>query len=177
MARSVAALRGYFEAGALAAFVPVPVLGVLDAGVLDVGVWPAGALVPPAPPGVVGTVTPAPGGVPAAPVVAGGAVVAVVVGVLVAPTGAVTVRVTGAGAGPESPASFTSAAARTASARAATTATATIGAFQPGAAARRVRAAAPQCRHHSWSPASGAPHSGQASWNAGCAAGAGGGGA
>jgi hypothetical protein len=86
-----------------------------------------------------------------------GAVAAGAVGVVVVAGGAVgeaaaavvTVRVIAAGAGPESPASFTSAAARMPSARAATTANATIGAFHPGAAARRVRAAAPQRRHHS----------------------------
>jgi hypothetical protein len=41
-----------------------------------------------------------------------------------------------------------------------------IGAFQRGDAATRVRAAAPQRRHHSWSRRSGAPHSGQQSTSA-----------
>jgi hypothetical protein len=105
------------------------------------------------PPGVVvrGVVAPV-AGVVAAPLLDPGAagVVATggtaVVGVVVSDGAAavVTVRVTGAGAGPESPASFTNAAASTPSASAATTASATIGPFQRGAAASLVRAAAPQ---------------------------------
>src|SRR5262249_58567701 len=91
----------------------------------------------------------------------------------------VTVRVIAAGGGPVSPASATSAATSAPSASAPTIATTVNGAFQFGAAARRVRAAAPQRRHHSCSGASGAPHSGQPSvtGRAADAAGAGGGGA
>jgi len=70
----------------------------------------------------------------------------------------------------EPPASFTSAAASTPSASATTTASAITGVFQAGDAARRVRAAAPQRRHHSCSGASGAPHSGHASSAGGVAA-------
>jgi hypothetical protein len=67
---------------------------------------------------------------------------------------------------PELPASLTSAAASTPSASTATTTTAMVGAFQFGGGARRVRAAAPQRRHQSWSGCSGAPHSGQESTSA-----------
>jgi hypothetical protein len=66
----------------------------------------------------------------------------------------------------KSPASFTKEAASTASASAATTATAMIGAFQFEDAARRVRAAAPQRRHQSWSGCSGEPQRGQMSTSA-----------
>jgi len=54
-------------------------------------------------------------------------------------------------------------AARTPSDSATTTASVTIGPFQFGAGASRVRAAAPQLKHHSWWACSGLPHSGQAS--------------
>ncbi len=64
---------------------------------------------------------------------------------------------------PESPASATSAAASTPSDSSATAATAATGPFQRGAAASRVRAAAPQRRHQSCSGYSGPAHSGQAS--------------
>src|SRR5437016_4767688 len=64
---------------------------------------------------------------------------------------------------PEFPASLTRAAASTPSDSVATTAIAMIGALQFGDVARRVRAAAPQRRHHSCSGRSGAPHSGQES--------------
>jgi hypothetical protein len=64
------------------------------------------------------------------------------------------------------PPSLTKEAASTASASAATTATAMIGAFQFEDAARRVRAAAPQRRHQSWSGCSGEPQSGQRSTSA-----------
>ena len=76
----------------------------------------------------------------------------------------VIVLVTGGGvvAVLEPPLSLTSAAASTPSESTAITAIATIGALQFGGAARRVRAAAPQLRHHSCSGSSGAPHSGQA---------------
>jgi len=100
-----------------------------------------------------------------APAVGG---VVVVVSVVFASGGVVaaavvTVIVEAAGGGPESPASLTSAAARTPSARATITAATISGAFQFGAAARRVLAAAPQRRHHSCSLRNGVPQSGQAS--------------
>src|ERR1019366_2322993 len=87
-------------------------------------------------------------------VVAGGATVAAAVVMVFVLTG---------GAGPVSPASLTRAAARTPSESTTTTTAATSGAFQLGDAARRVRAAAPQLRHHSCSGWSGLPHNGQAS--------------
>jgi hypothetical protein len=77
--------------------------------------------------------------------------------------GVVTVRAMWILVEPEFPASLTKAAASTASESAHTTATEMIGAFQFGDAARRVRAAAPQRRHQSWSVCSGAPHSGHES--------------
>jgi hypothetical protein len=70
------------------------------------------------------------------------------------------------GAGVEFEASLTSEAARTPSASVATIARAAIGAFRLGGGPRRVRAAAPQLRHHSCSSASNAPHSGQLSLKA-----------
>ncbi len=79
-------------------------------------------------------------------------VVVVVVGMRVDAVGAVvTVVVRGAGALPEPPASLTRAAASTPSDSATTTASTAIGAFQLGEVASRVRAAAPQLRHHSCS--------------------------
>jgi hypothetical protein len=63
----------------------------------------------------------------------------------------------------EPPASVTSAAASTPIESMARTAIARIGAFHAGDAAKRVRAAAPQCRHHSCSGLSGVPHSGHVS--------------
>ena len=75
----------------------------------------------------------------------------------------VTVRTIETVAEPESPASDTREAASTPSDTTATTATAMIGAFQLEDVARRVRAAAPQFRHHSWSGRSGVAHSGQTS--------------
>src|SRR6202035_962156 len=89
--------------------------------------------------------------------------VGVGVGVGVVEAGAVVTVVVVAGGGPPDPASDMSAAASTPSDSATTTASATIGPLQPGAAARRVRAAAPQRRHHSCSACRGPPHSGQAS--------------
>jgi hypothetical protein len=66
--------------------------------------------------------------------------------------------------GDESPAaSLTSAAASTPSDSATSTASVVVRPFQLGDAARRVRAAAPQCRHHSCSGCSGAPQRGHAS--------------
>jgi hypothetical protein len=94
-------------------------------------------------------VTPPAAGALAAAVPVAGAVTA---GTVVAAAGGaavVTVCVIGTGAGPVSPASFTSAAAITPRTSASSTAAARIGALQFGAAASRVRAAAPQCRHHS----------------------------
>lgn len=113
---------------------------------------PLGVVVPGTPvAGVVGVLTPG-----TAPAVVGAA------GALAA--GATTVVVVVAAAlDPESPASLTSAAASTPSASKAITAIVAIGVFQLGVAASRVRAAAPQRRHQSWSGFSGAPHSGQAS--------------
>ena len=96
---------------------------------------------------------------------------AVVVWVGVTAAGEVVTVVVVAGA-VEPPASLTRAAASTPSDSATTTASVATGPFQLGDAARRVRAAAPQRRHHSCSGCSGAPQSGQAS-----PAGAGGGGA
>ena len=131
--------------GVLVPGVVVPgalVLGVLVAGVLVAGVLVPGTL-------VVGVLAPG----ATAPVVRGVAAVGAVVIVLVMATELE----------PELPASFTSAAASTPSASATTLASTAIGAFQLGVAASRVRAAAPQFRHHSCSGCSGAPHSGQAS--------------
>jgi hypothetical protein len=95
------------------------------------------------------------------------AVVVAVVGIVAlldvaTAAGAVTVVVV-AGTGEEPPARSTKAAASTPSASTTTTVTAPIGRFQLGAGARRVRAAAPQLRHHDCSGCSGAPHTGQAS--------------
>ena len=61
------------------------------------------------------------------------------------------------------PASFTSAAASTPSDSTTTSSKATTSAFHFGCAARRVRAAAPQCRHQFWSGLNGAWQSGQRS--------------
>jgi hypothetical protein len=129
------------EVGAVVVETPVVagvlVLGVLVAGVLVLGMLVVGTLVP----GVV-------------VLVAGGIVAAGVVVIVL--TIAVVVE-------SESPVSFTMAAASTPSDSATTLASTAIGIFQLGVAARRVRAAAPQFRHHSCSGCSGAPHSGQAS--------------
>ena len=83
--------------------------------------------------------------------------------VVPAAAGAVIVLVTVGGAGPGPRASFTRAAARTPSSSAATTIATARGAFQFGVADSLVWAAAPQCRHQSWSGCSGDEHSGQAS--------------
>jgi hypothetical protein len=101
-------------------------------------------------------------------VVVGGMVVlpgTAVVGAATAAGAVVTVVVAGAAVVEvlEPPASVTSAAASTPSDSAARTASTRTGAFQAGDAARRVRAAAPQRRHHSCSGSSGAPHSGHIS--------------
>jgi hypothetical protein len=118
---------------------PLAVPGEATAGLLAVGVVE---------PGVVALVLLAP--VVAPGVVALGALVAgaavVVVGV---PASAVVTVLRMTVAEPELPASDTSDAASTPSDRVITTATAMIGPFQLEEVARRVRAAAPQCRHHS----------------------------
>jgi hypothetical protein len=77
--------------------------------------------------------------------------------------GAVTVRVIVLACvpDPELPVNPTSAAASTPSAIAPTAPSPTIGTFQFGAPASLVRAAAPHRRHHSCSPSSLSPHSGQ----------------
>ena len=75
----------------------------------------------------------------------------------------VTVFVVAGGAGPVLPASFTSAAASTPSERTTTATAPSSGARQLGDAASRVRAAAPQRRHHSCAGCSGALQSGQIS--------------
>ena len=126
--------------------------GVVVPGVVVPGVVVPGVVVP-------GVVVP---GVVVPGVVAPGVVVPGVVPVPAA-AGAVIVRVTGGGAGPEPRASLTSAAASTPRSSAAMTIAAATGAFQLGVADRRVCAAAPQCRHQSWSVCRFEPHSGQAS--------------
>src|SRR6266851_6898334 len=123
-------------------------------GALVRGVPAPGAVAPPAVLGVVAVgVEAAPGAVVAGAGLAGAD----------AAVGAVDTIVVAGGLEPESPASLTRAAASTPSDSAIRTATAAIGGFQLGAAASRVRAAAPQRRHHSWSARNGAPHSGQLS--------------
>ncbi len=108
----------------------------------------------------------APGARPPAAPLAGadgsGVAVAGVVGVGVAAI-VVSVVVAAGGGEPEPPASFTRAAARIPSESTDTVASTATGVFQLGAVARRVRAAAPQRRHHSCSGWSDAPHSGQVS--------------
>ena len=152
--------------------VPVVVVGVVAVVVV---VWlPAGAVVAPGEivvgvpgvPGVPGVTAPVVVGTTAPPRPVAPVAPVVVVGIAPGSAGAavVIVLVTGGGvvAVLEPPLSLTSAAASTPSASTAITAIATIGAFQFVGAARRVRAAAPQLRHHSCSGSSGAPHSGQA---------------
>jgi hypothetical protein len=151
---------------------------------------PAAPLVDPAPvvaPGLLGLVvavapgavapgvapgTAAPGvetpGAPVVGVVAGGLAAPGVAGAadVGAPAGTTTVRVTGtvlATELPDSPASDTSAAVSPPRASTIVSPSAASGARQLGIAARRVRAAPPQLRHHSCSDPSGAPHSGQLS--------------
>jgi hypothetical protein len=87
--------------------------------------------------------------VPGAPAVGEAVVVAVAVVVVVSAAAVVTVRVLAGAAEPEPPARLTSAAASTPSASTSTTASAATRPFQLGDAANRVRAAAPQLRHHS----------------------------
>jgi hypothetical protein len=158
---------GYFVDSGLAAWrcasrcAGVSVVTVVEPGAPGVVVTVAAPCAP-ATPGVVvvallGVVAAAPGVVAAMlGVVAAGAVAAGALAVVI-------VVVTAGLAVLEPPASLTSAAASTPSASTATTAIATIGAFQFGVAASRVRAAAPQRRHQSWSGPSGVAQSGQAS--------------
>jgi hypothetical protein len=165
---------------------PVPVLvGVVAVGVVAVAVGPPvvvavdGLIVVGVPgvtaPVVVGATTPPRPVAPAVPVVVVGIVPGAVPGTI--GVAVVTVRVTRGGvvALGEPPLSLTSAAASTPSASTAIAAIAMIGAFQLVGAARRVRAAAPQFRHHSCQGSSGAPHSGQtaSTGGAGLAPGAG----
>ncbi len=131
----------------------VPVLGIVVVapgadvvGLVAVGVVRVVGVPGVVAPGVVGAVVP-PGPVPdvVGVVVVGndpGVVGAVVVVIVLVTGGSVLVV-------PGPPLSLTSAAASTPSASVAITAIATIGAFQLVGAARRVRAAAPQLRHHS----------------------------
>jgi hypothetical protein len=145
--------------------VVVPVRPVWELVVLSVGVVAPGAVVLPgvvapgtvAPgvaPGVVVPGTVVPGVVPpgtVAPGVVAPGVVVVDVG-KVAAGAVITVLVTASVVEPEEPpASLTRAAASTPRDSAVTTASVMTGAFQVGDAARRVRAAAPQRRHHSCS--------------------------
>ncbi len=145
---------GVVTVGVVAGAVGLPVVVAVD-GLIVVGVPGVTA------PAVVGATAPPRPVAPLAPVV----VVGIVPWVAPESTGAavVIVRVIGGGvvAVGEPPLSLTSAAASTPSESAAIAAIATIGAFQLVGAARRVRAAAPQLRHHSWRGSNGAPHSGQ----------------
>jgi hypothetical protein len=132
---------------------------------------PAPVRVPSVPVPVEGGAAELPAGAPADPpalavggvaVVAPGAVAAGVVGADTVGIG--SERALAAGLlEPESPASFTNAAASTARASTVTSAISITGARQFGDAASRVRAAAPQRGHQSWAGFSGAPHSGHAS--------------
>jgi hypothetical protein len=149
-------LGGLVELGALVVVVPVA------PGVVVAGVEVVFAAVPVLVPGVVvGLVVP---GVVGVVLVGAVAVVGVVgtVAIGAATAGVVTVVVV-AGTGDEPPARLTRAAASTPRASTATTTNAPIGRFQLGAGAKRVRAAAPQLKHHDCSGCSGAPHTGQAS--------------
>jgi hypothetical protein len=165
------------SASSLAVDDPVLAPVVLVAGVVTVVV---GAAAPP-PVVLAGAIVVGVPGVTAAPVLAGvvvpgvsvvgvpGVTAPVVVGIVPATVGVVVATVivvvmgaTGFAVVFEPPLRSTSAAASTPSARAATTAIVMIGAFQLVGAASRVRAAAPQCRHHSCPGSRGAPHNGQA---------------
>jgi hypothetical protein len=146
-------LGGLAELGTLVVVVPVAP-GVVVAGVEVVFAPVPGVVVVPVVPGVVVGV-----------VLVGVVAVVGVVGTVVigaATAGVVTVVVV-AGTGAEPPARLTRAAASTPRASTTTTANAPISRFQLGAGARRVRAAAPQLKHHDCSGCSGAPHTGQAS--------------
>jgi hypothetical protein len=145
----------------------VPVAGVVAVGVAAPPVVLAGAIVV----GVPGMTAPVFAGVVVSGVsVVGvpGATVPVVVGIVPATVGVIAtviVVVTGATGFAvvfEPPLRWTSAAASTPSASAAITAIDAIGALQFVGAASRVRAAAPQFRHHSCAVSNEAPHSGQA---------------
>jgi hypothetical protein len=132
-------------AAAPEAVVPAPGAVVVALGAVVVAL---GAVVP-AP----GTVLPGaladPGVVTAGAATAGVVTVLVTATVLVEPS--------------ESPASETSAAVNAPRESTITAANAITGARQLGVAASRVRAAAPQRRHHSWSAPKAPPHSGQLS--------------
>ncbi len=153
----VPVLVGVVAVGVVAGVVGLAVV-VVD-GLIVVGVPGVPGVTAPV---VVGATTPPRPVAPVAPVVVVGIVLWVTPGT--AGAAVVIVRVIGGGvvAVGEPPLSFTSAAASTPNASVRITAIATIGAFQLVGAARRVRAAAPQLRHHSWRGSSGAPHSGQA---------------
>ena len=145
----VSSWPGAFVVGLPVVFA-LPAAGVVAVGALAPGVPVVGVLV--APGVVVGVVV----GVLVAPGVlaagAPGTVVAVlgVTGVLAPGAGLSTVVAT-VESELEPPLSFTSAAASTPSDSAATLASTAIGTFQLGVAARRVRAAPPQFKHHSCS--------------------------
>lgn len=141
-------------AAPVAAAPDVAVVEVLVPGNVVVGVLVAGVLVA----GVLVVGVPAAGapGEVSAPIPA---------------AGVVTVLVTARVLAPESPASETSAAVIAPRESTMVVLSATIGARQPGIAARRVRAAEPHRRHHSCPAPSGAPHSGQLSATGGGAAG------
>jgi hypothetical protein len=119
--------------------------GELPVGAVGVPVRPGVAVLAPgvAAPGAVGVLAPG--------VVVLGALVPGVAVVGVTAAGLVTVLVAGVVVVSKLPASFSRAAVSTPSDSAATTAIAIIGAFQLEDVARRVRAAAPQRRHHSCS--------------------------
>ena len=124
--------------------------GVVGAGVTVRGA--AAVLLGASAPPCAGVVLLVAGSVPAGtPVVAGTVAVEGLTLALGAAAAAVVVivRVIAGGGGPVSPASLMPAAAITPSERAAIRASAAVGPFQFGEAARRVRAAAPQRRHHS----------------------------
>ena len=134
----------------------MPVSGVAGLGALLVGVVVGVVVV------AVGVVVVVVDGV-VAPGVVGVVLVGTVAGGTLAAGALVSVVVRGVALEPESPASLTSEAARTPRESTATTSAPTSGARQLGDPARRVRAAAPQCRHHSWCGCRGVPQSGQAS--------------
>jgi hypothetical protein len=144
--------------GVVVAVLGTPVDGVVD-GLIVVGV--PGVTAPPAP-GAATPPRPVAPAVPVAPLVVVGIVLCVAPGTNCVAVVIVRVIAGGVVAVGEPPLSFTSAAASTPSASTHTAAIAKIGPFQFVGAARRVRAAAPQFRHHSCRGSSGAPHRGQA---------------
>ncbi len=93
-----------------------------------------------------------------------GALVPGAVGAVAPVAGVVTVLVmVVGGSASDPPASFTKEAASTPNASTITAASPISGPRQLGVEARRVRAAAPQCRHQSWLLPSGEPHNGHSS--------------